>query len=271
MSARAKVEPEAAVAVVQPAAPVPLERTGPHVFAAICDITAAMAKDGIAKTHKNKQGEGYMFRGIDDVYDALAAKLGKHRLVIIPRVLERSQVERATRNGGNLFYTVLDIEYDLVSALDGSKQVARVQGEAMDSGDKSTSKAMSAAYKAMAFQVFCIPIDGKDSEEETHELAAPLSLFEKAMNHLRTCSIDKGSLVTAWEFGKAGWKNTLDADEFGLVVAEKDRLKALFVDEDEDKADFVPAPPRPDVPRRAAPPAQMDSILTDDDLPEAFK
>src|SRR5690606_19364534 len=45
-------------------------------------------------------------------------------------------------------------------------------GEAMDSADKATNKAMSAAYKYAAFQTFCIPTEGdNDADATTHEVA----------------------------------------------------------------------------------------------------
>ena len=59
-----------------------------------------------------------------------------------------------------------------MSAEDGSKTTARMIGEAMDSGDKATNKAMSAAYKYAAFQTFAIPTEGTpDADAETHEVA----------------------------------------------------------------------------------------------------
>jgi len=39
----------------------------------------------------------------------------------------------------------------------------------MDSGDKATNKALSIAYKYMAFQLFAIPID-EDPDRHTHEV-----------------------------------------------------------------------------------------------------
>jgi len=43
----------------------------------------------------------------------------------------------------------------------------------MDSGDKATNKAMSAAYKYMAFQTFAIPTEGdNDADAHTHEVAS---------------------------------------------------------------------------------------------------
>src|SRR6185437_12563854 len=110
------------------------------VYEAIAAITGELAKVGIAKGHKNSQ-QGYQFRGIDDVYSALSGLLAHHRLCVIPRVQNRTVTEQQSKSGGILFYTVVEVEYDLVSAEDGSKHTARVVGEAMDSGDKSSNKA----------------------------------------------------------------------------------------------------------------------------------
>jgi hypothetical protein len=92
---------------------------------------------------------------------------------MLPRILSRDVIERQTKSGGALFYTVVDAEFDLVSALDGSTHTIRTVGEAMDSADKSSNKAMSAAYKYAAMQAFCIPTEGdNDADAVTHEVAS---------------------------------------------------------------------------------------------------
>jgi hypothetical protein len=144
--------------------------TTSHVYAAIAEITAELARTGIAKDRRNDQ-QGYRFRGIDDVYNALAPCLARHKLCVLPRVLTREVTERTTAKGGALFYVIVDVAFDLVSAVDGSRHEARVIGEAMDSGDKATNKAMSAAYKYLAMQTFCIPTEGdNDADATTHEV-----------------------------------------------------------------------------------------------------
>ena len=141
------------------------------VYQAINAVQAALSKDGIAKNRTNTQGSGYKFRGIDDVYNALAPLLAAHALVIIPRMIARHCVERQSKSGGALFYVTVEAEFDFVSAEDGSTATARTFGEAMDSGDKATNKAMSAAYKYAAFQAFAIPTEGNpDADAETHEV-----------------------------------------------------------------------------------------------------
>jgi len=142
----------------------------PHVYSAIADVTAKLSKSGISKGRKN-QSQGYNFRGIDDLYNAVSSVISDARLCILPRVLSRVVTERETQKGGVLFYVVLEVEFDFVSAEDGSRHEppVRVIGEAMDSGDKATNKAMSAAYKYACMQVFCIPTEGGsvDSEKDS--------------------------------------------------------------------------------------------------------
>ena len=145
---------------------------GIEVYKAIVAVQAALAKEGIAKDKTCTQGASYKFRGIDDVYNALAPFLAEANLCVLPRMLSRECVERTSKNGGALFYVTVSAEFDFVSAIDGSKHtVGPMYGEAMDSGDKGTNKAMSAAYKYAAFQAFCIPTEGdNDSENQTHEV-----------------------------------------------------------------------------------------------------
>jgi hypothetical protein len=143
------------------------------VYQAINAVQAALSVDGIGKNRTNTQGSGYKFRGIDDVYNALAPLLAKHGLVIIPRMMKRTSEERQSKSGGALFYVTVEAEFDFIAAEDGSSHTARTFGEAMDSGDKATNKAMSAAYKYAAFQTFAIPTEGnQDADAETHEVAA---------------------------------------------------------------------------------------------------
>lgn len=147
-----------------------------EVFKAINRVQAALSKTGISKDRTNTQGSGYKFRGIDDVYNAIAPLLADHGLVVIPRMLKREVAERMSKNGGALFYVTVEAEFDFVSAEDGSKATARTFGEAMDSGDKATNKAMSAAYKYAAFQTFAIPTEGdNDADAHTHEVAVTMT------------------------------------------------------------------------------------------------
>jgi len=137
----------------------------PHVYQAIAEIQGELAKTGIAKNRTNNQpGANYAFRGIDDVYAALSPLLAAHKLVVIPRVVERECVERRSSSGNPLFNVTVHAEFDFISAIDGTTHTAATFGEAMDSADKATNKAMSAAYKYAAFMTFAIPTEGEDND-----------------------------------------------------------------------------------------------------------
>ena len=142
------------------------------VYKAISNVAREMAETGIKKGSVNQQ-QGFMFRGIDAVYNALAPALVKHGLLILPRIIERTVTERQTQRGGLLFYVVVKAEFEFVSVEDGSKHTVVTYGEAMDSGDKATNKAMSIAYKYAAFQTFCIPTEETaiDADAEVHNVA----------------------------------------------------------------------------------------------------
>lgn len=126
----------------------------------------------IGKTKKNQQ-QGFQYRGIDDVMNALNPLLSKHGVFCAPEVLDRYREERETKSGGVLAFTTLTVKYTFY-AKDGSSISAVVVGEGMDSGDKSTNKALAVAMKYAMFQVFCIPTEEmKDPDSETPpELAA---------------------------------------------------------------------------------------------------
>lgn len=112
----------------------------------------------------------YSFRGIDDLYNSLQRSLVKHGVFCTPEVLEEKRTERPSKSGGVLFFTTLKVKYTFY-AEDGSNIFCTVYGEAMDSSDKSTNKAMSAAHKYALIQLFCIPTEEpKDTENDNHEV-----------------------------------------------------------------------------------------------------
>ncbi len=141
------------------------------VYQAIGAVSAIMSREGIGKGRRNQQ-QGYNFRGIDDVLNTLSSALVEAGLVVLPRCTERVVTERETKTGGALFNVTCRVEFDLVSTEDGSKHTVCTFGEAMDSADKATNKAMSAAYKYLALLVFCIPTEATpdtDADFTTHE------------------------------------------------------------------------------------------------------
>lgn len=137
------------------------------VHKAIVEVTKSLSTVGIGKDSRNQE-QKFNYRGIDDVLNALSPLYAKNHLLITPNVLERTVIEGKTKSGGTLWKITVKVEYRVWSAEDGSSLVCTTYGEAMDSADKATNKAMSAAYKYLAIQLFAIPVEGTPDADSEH-------------------------------------------------------------------------------------------------------
>lgn len=218
--------------------------TAPAVYSAINAVMATVAKEGISKDRKNTQ-QGYNFRGIDDVYNALCGILAANKLLMLPYVVEMKREERQTQKGGLLNYTILTVDFKFVSAEDGSSETVRTVGEAMDSADKSSNKAQSAALKYAAMQVFMIPTEGdNDADGTTHELAprqeAPKEMpdaeWAKLVQLVEATKSDSGWLCKHYKVANL---RQLNQQQYGDAVKNlTDKLASMAKAETDAKAGF---------------------------------
>lgn len=164
-------------------------RTG-MIFEAINGVMRDIGS--ISKDKVNKQ-QGFKYRGIDEVMNALQPALVNNGVFIVPEVIDEKREERQTQKGGTLFYTRLTVIHHFFAS-DGSSISTRVIGEAMDSSDKASNKAMSIAYKYACFYIFCIPTEEmQDSDVESPESVQSKEeqqMIEEASN----APIDKAKL-----------------------------------------------------------------------------
>jgi hypothetical protein len=140
-----------------------------NIYESICAVMTDIG--AVGKNSKNQQ-QGFMFRGIDAVMNALNPALIKNKVFVVPQIIEQTREERTTAKGNSLIYSICKVKYTFY-AEDGSSVEAIVVGEGMDSGDKATNKAMSIAFKYACFQVFCIPTEEmkeSDPDNECHEV-----------------------------------------------------------------------------------------------------
>ena len=157
-----------ATKAIETAANIPAD--APQIYSLIGQAMreiGAVGKDSINKT------QGFKYRGIDAVYNALNPVMSKYGLFIVPEVLEQTREERTNKGGTTLLYSILKIRFTMY-APDGSNISSVIIGEGMDTGDKATNKAMSIALKYAAFQIFMIPTEETtvDPDAETHEVTA---------------------------------------------------------------------------------------------------
>ena len=214
------------------------DTSAPMIYSALAKANKAIG--AIAKGSKNQQ-QGFMFRGIDDVYNELHAILADCEIFIVPEVVSYDVSERQVRNGVVLF-TRATIRHHFTTS-DGSSVTTTVVGEAMDSGDKGMNKTMSIALKYALFQLFTIPTkEEKDPDAKSYDLAQSLqtqtapqtqpprqddseyrALVESSMNQLaEASSMDdlKNRYLSLPEEMKRDRS----------VKAEAERLKAVFKD-----------------------------------------
>jgi hypothetical protein len=189
----------------------------PAIFGLMSKVMSEIGP--IAKDRKNQQ-QNYQFRGIDDLYQACNPVLVRHGVFVVPTVLDRTRESVQTKSGGTLFYTVLTVKHTFY-APDGSSVEAVTVGEAMDSGDKSSNKAMSAAMKYALIEAFAIPTDEPiDTENQSHDVkgnpkpAAPPTRTPQSPKANNTTFTDKDDFAARF----ADYGDIAINDAFKLAV-----------------------------------------------------
>jgi hypothetical protein len=169
-----------------PPQPEPAGELSPERFRFPLSVGEAIAEvtrrvEHIAKDRSTESGERYRYRGIDDVLAALHPILGDVGLVLMPgRITEHRRETRTTAKGATLNVAMVAVEYRLIGP-DGTETTGAAVGEAHDSGDKATQKALSQAYKSFALQTFSIPTEAsaEDDPDRTNEPGRPFTLEEQ--------------------------------------------------------------------------------------------
>lgn len=160
-----------------------------QIFKAMSAVMADM--EAIGKDARNQQ-QGFNYRGIDQVYNALHPLLAKHKIFTTPEVLQKDRSERVNNKGTVLAFVSLRIKYTFWCE-DGSSVSCVVEGEGMDSGDKASNKAMAIGHKYALLQTFCIPTeDMVDPDSEVHEIA-PQKIGAKDLEKIRKLMADTGT------------------------------------------------------------------------------
>lgn len=178
----------------------------------------------IGKDSRNEQ-QKFMYRSHDDVLNALNPLLAKWGVFMAPRVVKRRTGQRETRSGGVMYEVNLLVEYT-IHGVGGDSIVASAWGEGTDSGDKSTNKAMTMAFKNVIAQVFAVSTaesydtDGHTPEETTGRVRGAVSrsaaqpAFDPGV-HLRPDALNGGDTFFADlaaqldSVGPVDWHETL--------------------------------------------------------------
>lgn len=148
-------------------------------------MKAVMREIGvIAKTRRSEAGGNYMFRGIEELLEALAPVARRHGLLSTTHVGTPIISTYQAGSGGRttMNHVILPVEVHFAGGTDGSVIVSDGLGEAADSGDKAVSKAYSVGYREIMFKTFVVPTRGDDydTEREDATRASAAEMAEQA-------------------------------------------------------------------------------------------
>lgn len=132
-------------------------------------LSAAMGEVGAVRKGERNQSQGFNFRGIDSVVNAVSPAFRKHGIIVFPTVLESSfdTIEVGAKRS-LMGHVRVKVAYTF-AAPDGTFITATVVAESMDSGDKAHAKAMSVAFRTALLQTLCLPTDEIDPDAESFE------------------------------------------------------------------------------------------------------
>lgn len=132
---------------------------------------AVLADIGAVEKNQTNNSQGYKFRGVDDVYNAVHLAMKKHGIFCLPeikKIIFREKIKSARGQEG--WHQILEISYKFC-APDGSFVECTAWGESADYGsDKTTNKCMSIAHKYALFQVFMIPVTDMEDPDKSSPL-----------------------------------------------------------------------------------------------------
>lgn len=160
------------------------------------------AVQGIRKGERNPQ-QGFNFRGIDAVLNAVGPALREHQVTVVPTAntidIERYQTAR----GGQMQGVIVKMTYTVFGPA-GDSFAGSAYGQAADAGDKAVSKAESVAYRTFLLQSLTVPTDEPDPDSQVHERVSPLRAAKVNLAAaVEAAGIDIGKFAT-WAMSVKG-------------------------------------------------------------------
>lgn len=171
------------------------------IYKAMAKIAAEIGS--IGKDKKCQHGATFSYRGIDDVYNALNPIMGKHGVFVLPIAHERTTEARTSKNGAAMEIVTMRMEYRFCHE-DGSEVSCMTVGQAMDSGDKATNKAMAIAHKYAILQTFCIPTEDMEDPDAKADTLTPAARDKAKSNNSSPMTKPQSDALMAYLTKKHG-------------------------------------------------------------------
>jgi hypothetical protein len=192
----------------------------------IQEALAAVMRDvqAVGKNDRNEH-QKFMFRGIDAVLNAVGSALRKHQVIVLPELkLWSFDTVEIGQKRTPMGHAIIHMIYRFVGP-EGDELVCSVPGEAMDSGDKAMSKAMSVAFRTALLQALALPTDEPDPDASSYERAPEIQVEEdKELLGLLEKAGDQVDPKIVMSFARQG---------AAQLEASKDRLRKLLAGEEQ--------------------------------------
>lgn len=122
----------------------------------------------VGKGERNTQ-QGWAFRGVDRVVNAVARALNAYGVTISPvaTTFDYQQIEVGPDRKPH-GHVIVTVTYAWTGPAGDTKHTQTI-GEAMDRGDKAGAKAMSVAYRTCILQTLSLPTGEEDPDQHIYE------------------------------------------------------------------------------------------------------
>lgn len=129
-------------------------------------VAIKQAVGPVKKQERNSQ-QGWNFRGVDAVVNAVEDHMSENGVVIYPSKTVTQKTTMTTNKGSQVNVSLVTVDYTFTDGT--SSIVAQVSAESFDSGDKATTKAMSVAYRIVLLQTLTLPTDDRDPDHDIYD------------------------------------------------------------------------------------------------------
>jgi hypothetical protein len=116
----------------------------------------------------NQSGTRFNFRGVDTVVNVFGPVTIKHGVSVLPVKVEAEYGEKTTKSGSKMRECTVLTTWEILGPK-GDKLTVQTRGEALDTADKSTTKAQSVALRTLLLTLGLTPTSDPDPDSQRLE------------------------------------------------------------------------------------------------------
>lgn len=159
----------------------------------------AMAKLRAVEKDRRFDGPGgFNFRGIDATVNACGPVFRELGIVgPVPELLDITHDLVQTGKGREMHRVRVKVQYEFVGPA-GDRLPVVVPGEAIDTGDKATAKAMSVAMRIALLQTLCLPTQEPDPDDFVDGRSELDYARDALVEKMRRLKVDPAHILTVY-------------------------------------------------------------------------